>query len=544
MIKISDALPVQFYLNGEPSFNEKIEQGVEHHCFFQPFNQDDPIGVQGVGEDSYRLEVLDSLDARIALLDFDRVGNTHFKSFKPEDLSITNQKIKLNILKAVLDASWTSRTSAADNNWSSVAYGNGIFVAVSTSGTGNRVMTSPDGITWTIRSSAADQSWNAVAFGNGLFVAVSSLGTQRVMTSPDGITWTLRTNSVSASFKSITFGGGLFVALSDSGTSLMTSPDGINWTTRTYPNNRVWNGITYGNGKFVAVAQSGTTSHVMTSPDGITWTTGTTPETSPAWQAVTFGNGIFVAVANANSQRVATSPDGITWTLRTVTLESWGAVCFGGGRFVAVSSNPGSTNSTMYSIDGITWTAVPQANTNDMNGVAFGNHTFVAVGDEGTGNRAMSLGETYVMEAYTDLLDIQPSHKHTNLLQYSNETDFAGLIYEGITPTPSFGIRITSKFFKRRNPEENESESLSDGSVVKLLGTAKKQRLLQVEPAPPYLHDKLTLILQHNTIYMDNRSWVKEEAYETEELDEYSAMSLGKAWLTQASDNYVTNPFS
>ena len=27
MIKISDALPVQFYLNGEPSFNEKIEQG-------------------------------------------------------------------------------------------------------------------------------------------------------------------------------------------------------------------------------------------------------------------------------------------------------------------------------------------------------------------------------------------------------------------------------------------------------------------------------------------------------------------------------------
>ena len=33
-----------------------------------------------------------------------------------------------------------------------------------------------------------------------------------------------------------------------------------------------------------------------------------------------------------------------------------------------------------------------------------------------------------------------------NLLQYSNETDFAGLIYEGITLLLPFGIRVTSLF--------------------------------------------------------------------------------------------------
>ena len=44
---------------------------------------------------------------------------------------------------------WTARTSAADNNWIGVTFGNGLFVAVAWSGTGNRVMTSPDGITWT-----------------------------------------------------------------------------------------------------------------------------------------------------------------------------------------------------------------------------------------------------------------------------------------------------------------------------------------------------------------------------------------------------------
>jgi hypothetical protein len=37
---------------------------------------------------------------------------------------------------------WTSRTAASDNGWFSVAYGDGLFVATSTTGTGNRVMTS------------------------------------------------------------------------------------------------------------------------------------------------------------------------------------------------------------------------------------------------------------------------------------------------------------------------------------------------------------------------------------------------------------------
>jgi hypothetical protein len=57
-------------------------------------------------------------------------------------------------------------------------------VAVAGTGSGNRVMTSPNGITWTSRTSAADNSWLDVAYGNGAFVAVSNSGTgNRVMTS-------------------------------------------------------------------------------------------------------------------------------------------------------------------------------------------------------------------------------------------------------------------------------------------------------------------------------------------------------------------------
>ena len=79
---------------------------------------------------------------------------------------------------------FTIRTSAADNNWYGITYGNGLFVAVSTSGTGNRVMTSLDGIEWESRTSAADNGWLSVCYGNGLFVAVAGSGTvNSVMTS-------------------------------------------------------------------------------------------------------------------------------------------------------------------------------------------------------------------------------------------------------------------------------------------------------------------------------------------------------------------------
>jgi hypothetical protein len=41
---------------------------------------------------------------------------------------------------------WSQRTSAADNYWYGVTYGNGLFVAVASNG----VMTSSDAITWNL----------------------------------------------------------------------------------------------------------------------------------------------------------------------------------------------------------------------------------------------------------------------------------------------------------------------------------------------------------------------------------------------------------
>ncbi len=80
---------------------------------------------------------------------------------------------------------WTDRT-ATSGSWRSVTYGNGLFVAVGQSSLSTvlNIITSPDGINWTNRTEPANNNWRSVTYGNGLFVAVSSTGTgNRVMTS-------------------------------------------------------------------------------------------------------------------------------------------------------------------------------------------------------------------------------------------------------------------------------------------------------------------------------------------------------------------------
>ena len=157
------------------------------------------------------------------------------------------------------------RTSPVDNPWQSVCYGNGLFVAVASSGAGNRVMTSPDGITWTIRTSAADNAWLSVCYGNGLFVAVASSGTgDRVMTSPDGISWTLRNSGIfyAIVWYSVCYSNGLFVAAGGGG-AIATSPTGGDWSMKSLSAVNNWKSICYGNGTFVAIGDTASAAATM-----------------------------------------------------------------------------------------------------------------------------------------------------------------------------------------------------------------------------------------------------------------------------------------
>jgi hypothetical protein len=340
----------------------------------------------------------------------------------------------LGIVKSSEMMLWVSRTPAANKGWFSICYGNGLFVAVSNTGTGGRVMTSPDGITWTERTSAINEYWQSVCYGNGLFVAVANSRTNTcIMTSPDGITWTSRTPAYTNSeWNSVCYGNGLFVAVAASGTStysVMTSPDGITWTSRTGASpNQSWRAVCYGNGLFVAVAESGTGNKVMTSSNGITWTSRTSASNN-AWTTVCYGNGLFVAVSRSGTDGgVMTSPDGITWTSRTSAADNyWYSVYYGNGLFVAVAAS-GTGNRVMTSPDGITWTLRVGAADNGWRSVCYGNGLFVAVGTnsvmtspaESTGKAFVEVDGTMSVIGWDDL-NINVAGRVPNTLKVNNK---------------------------------------------------------------------------------------------------------------------------
>jgi predicted kinase len=103
---------------------------------------------------TYTWTVPDGVTAGSALVVDGSGGDVRFG-----DLAVVN-----NVFEA------TQRQLPATAYWRSITYGNGVFVAVSTSGI---AVTSPDGITWTQRQLPTTAGWISVTYGNGVFVAVA-----------------------------------------------------------------------------------------------------------------------------------------------------------------------------------------------------------------------------------------------------------------------------------------------------------------------------------------------------------------------------------
>ena len=297
---------------------------------------------------------------------------------------------------------WTSKTTN-NNQWYGVAYGNNTFVAVSSTGTDNRVMTSTDyGETWNVKTLTNDNrnnNWRKVAFGNGRFVAISNNGTDRVMVSTDnGETWSAK-NTPSSNWISITYGDDKFVAIADYGTNrVMVSTDyGETWNGYNAVEDLLWSSITYGQGKFVAIGRDGT-NRFMISSDGMNWSVATNPPpTITGWRSVTYGQGKFVAIANSGTNiNSSTSTDGDNWT-NNLWISGvnqiprsiiYGSDNTGNELFVSAGNNGQILISSEPEISG-SWSISTSPNTNTMQSVAYGNGTFVIVSSTGSENRAI-----------------------------------------------------------------------------------------------------------------------------------------------------------
>lgn len=134
--------------------------------------------------------------------------------------------------------------------------------------------------------------------------------------------------------------------------------------------------------------------------------------------------------------------------------------------------------------------------------------------------------------AKSDCLDIRESHENTILATYYNHRNFAGLVYQNASPQPEFKLRIPAIFYHQRFPEEDEVMELSS-SLISLNSDIKRQRLLDVDYAPYYFHEKIKLILKHQFVTIYNKEWVKEEIYEITEGDRRWPIKKAKCWISE-----------
>lgn len=138
--------------------------------------------------------------------------------------------------------------------------------------------------------------------------------------------------------------------------------------------------------------------------------------------------------------------------------------------------------------------------------------------------------------AKSDCIDVRNSHDCTTEIEYTNNRNFAGLVYENVSPVTTFKTLVPAIFFHERFPEEDNVIELSD-AIIKTSGQVKAQRLFETDYMPYYMHRKLKLILKHQTVLIDNQYWTKEESYDVQDGERRWPVKKGKCFLTEK--NYV-----
>jgi hypothetical protein len=288
---------------------------------------------------------------------------------------------------------WTLQTFGDITAIWSLAFGNGLFVALGCTGSylfpesESFLLTSQDGQVWTKHLGGTDGWLGWVDYGNGTFVrgwrqfvyGGAGWQPQSVAVSTDLVTWTTNAGGGSTTFVpgSIAYGNGLFVASEDSG-ALWASPDGLHWAMQSPGLSNVLSSVAYGNSVFVGT-RDGAVPWV--SSDAAQWT-----QVRPEWanfEDVVYACGRFVAVGDPGFS--LSSTDGAQWSASPSGAQYLRSITYADGQFVAV----GGTNAAT-SADGLHWSLHPTGTTNNLLSIAYGNGVFVAVG--GTSDVGVNTG--------------------------------------------------------------------------------------------------------------------------------------------------------
>jgi hypothetical protein len=133
--------------------------------------------------------------------------------------------------------SFTASTLPSSSTWSNLAVGvtqvagtpSTVFVTLA-SGTNTGAYSINFGASWLTMTLPATAVWSSVAWGNNRFVAISNSSGTNPIYSFDGINW--YQSPITAYGTSITCGQGTFLVLTPSTTTAYTSESGLDWGTR------------------------------------------------------------------------------------------------------------------------------------------------------------------------------------------------------------------------------------------------------------------------------------------------------------------------
>lgn len=253
-------------------------------------------------------------------------------------------------------------------------------------------------------------TWSPV--GTGLFTAVRTVATRAqsaytppsplliiggqggnlLATSTDGLTWTPSSVPFTSSVRSVVWNGYIWVAGGSGAYVLATSTDGLAWTGISIANMTAVFSVAWGPpGKWIAVGTGTGTYTRAESTDGITWT----PYTSStggfftgAAYGIIWAQGIWLAAGTPNGSGILFSLDGTNWIPQFVSVFTTGrSVSSNGTLFLAGGS--GVSSKMAYSLEGTVWSTVSSPFTGQVNGIAWGENIWVAVG-QGTHTLAYS----------------------------------------------------------------------------------------------------------------------------------------------------------
>ena len=227
-------------------------------------------------------------------------------------------------------------------SFTSLAFGNGTFVAV---GIEAILAYSTDGSSWNpVTAGIGTELISSVAFGDGIFVAtLPGTTNNQYMTSTDGQTWSSLKNvsqTVSANIPTVFFANGKFIITSGE-TAYVSTDDTSTWNPEIIitPQGTLsasLSGLAYGGGHYVIGTNSG---YIATSNDFDTWTVTSNQSGTPIY-TLAYINGVFVA---SSGPKILWSVDGTTWSSATVGNpgDFYRGFAYGNGMYLGIGSTSG-----------------------------------------------------------------------------------------------------------------------------------------------------------------------------------------------------------